>query len=326
MRRVAVLCRCCRRRVRSAMLRIERRARRAGQGRASFSSTGGRTMRLPVARRVEPRRGPGGTAALRGRTDDGAGCRLLVEPLPEIVPMPRKTNRAVIAGLAGRPASAGRAAGTTTRRRNGWPEARRVPAEPGAAGVDGQGVRRIADAFDLLRQAQSPGSGRYRGQRDALACRRPPARPLAPRHGSMACRPLDLARPSVDGGARGGSLAPGEAAQRHRDECRRAAAADRPAAVAFRDGARDRGASGREPAGPRAGHVSREDRRGLWRWSASARGLHRLCSLWGMKADAHPLPIEAWRDDTEDSQATGRVRPRQLDGRVRSHARGIALG
>ena len=143
--------------------------------------------------------------------------------------MPRKTNCAVT--LATRATGAGKVgrghADATPERLD---QARRADG-PGATAVDGQGIRRIADAFDLLRRRNLldridvaanetlwHAGDRLRGhwhraRFDGLSA-------------------VDLTRPSVDGGS-GGSLAPSEAAQRHRDEIRRATEAVGPRLMPF---------------------------------------------------------------------------------------------
>ena len=165
---------------------------------------------------------------------------------------------------------------------------------PGAAAVDVEGVRRIADAFDLLWrrnlldridvaandilwQAGDRLRGHWhRARLDGLSA-------------------VDLARPSVDGGIRGGSLVPSEAAQRHRDEVRRAAEAIGPRLLPFVTGLV---IDGRCVANLRhlvrdTGHARTAEALALERLRE---GLHRLCSLWGMDPKARPLPIKAWRD------------------------------
>ncbi len=229
--------------------------------------------------------------------------------------MPRKTNRAVSLG------SLATGFGTAARGHDDATPERLARARGAggkhAAAIDAQGVRRIADAFDLLRRRNlldrvdiaANETLWHAGDRLRTHWHRA-------RFDGLSA--VDLTQPSVDGGARGGSLAPSEAAQRHRDECRRATEAVGPRLMPFVTGLV---IEGRPVASLRdlvrdTSHARTAEALALERLRE---GLHRLCSLWGMKADARPLPIEAWRDDTEDSQATGRVRPRQLDGRVRSH-------
>ncbi len=207
--------------------------------------------------------------------------------------MPRKTNRAVtLAHRAAGPAKVGRGHDDATPER--LTQARRADG-PGAAAVDRQGIRRIADAFDLLRKRNLldridvaanetlwHAGDRLRGhwhraRLDGLSA-------------------VDLTRPSVDGGNGGGSLAPSEAAQRHRDECRRAAEAVGPRLMPFVTGLVIEGrsvASLRELVRDTS-HARTAEALALERLRE---GLHRLCSLWGMTPSARPLPIKAWREE-----------------------------
>ena len=191
--------------------------------------------------------------------------------------MPRKTKRAVT--LAARATGFGRVnRGHEDATAERLTQARRADG-PGAAAVDRQGIRRIADAFDLLRKRNLldridvaanetlwHAGDRLRGhwhraRLDGLSA-------------------IDLARPSVDGGG-GGSLAPSEAAQRHRDEMRRAAEAIGPRLMPFVTGLV---IEGRSIASLRdlvrdTSHARTAEALALERLRE---GLHRLCSLWGM--------------------------------------------
>ena len=214
--------------------------------------------------------------------------------------MPRKTNRAVT--LAAGATGFGR---VNRGHEDATPErlaqARRADGA-GAVALDGQGVRRITDAFDLLRKRNLldridvaanetlwHAGDRLRGhwhraRLDGLSA-------------------VDLTRPSVDGGS-GGSLAPSEAAQRHRDEMRRAAEAIGPRLMPFVTGLV---IEGRSVASLRdlvrdTSHARTAEALALERLRE---GLHRLCSLWDMRPNARPLPIKAWRDEAEAS-AVGR--------------------
>ena len=163
-----------------------------------------------------------------------------------------------------------------------------------AVAVDGRGVRRIADAFDLLRRRNLldrldvaanetlwHAGDRLRGhwhraRLDGLSA-------------------VDLTRPSVDGGLGRGNIAPSEAAQRHRDEFRRAADAIGPRLMPFMMGLV---IEGRPVASLRdlvhdTSHARTADALALERLRE---GLHRLCNHWGMQKHARPLPMTAWRD------------------------------
>ena len=226
----------------------------------------------------------------------------LLEPA-ETVTMPRKTQRAVT--LASRTTGRGKVGrGHDDATPERLAQARGADG-PGAAAVDGRGVRRIADAFDLLRRRNLldridvaanetlwHAGDRLRGhwhraQLDGLSA-------------------VDLARPSVDGGVRG-SLAPSEAAQRHRDEFRRAAAAIGPRLMPFVTGLV---IDGRPVASLRdlvrdTSHARTAEALALERLRE---GLHRLCGLWSMTPSARPVPIKAWRDEAA-GRADGRTGP-----------------
>ena len=160
----------------------------------------------------------------------------------------------------------------------------------GEAAVDPAGVRRIGDPFDVLRS-------RNLLDRLDIAANETlwHAGDRLRRHWHLsrldALSAVDLARPAVDGGL-GNVSVPGEAAQRHRDELRRAAGAVGERLMPYVDSVV---IAGRPVA----------SLRGLVGDSAHARtadaldrlreGLHRLCELWRMSPDARPLPIASWR-------------------------------
>ena len=212
--------------------------------------------------------------------------------------MPRKANRAVtLASRATDFGKVGRGHDDATPERLAQA---RLADGPGAAGIDGQGVRRIADAFDLLRRrnlldridAAANETLWHAGDRLRGHWHR------ARLDGLSA---VDLARPSVDGGSRGGSLAPSEAAQRHRDEFRRAAEAIGPRLMPFVTGLV---IEGRPVASLRdlvhdTSHARTAEALALERLRE---GLHRLCSLWRMTPNVRPLPI---RNSREAGTAAG---------------------
>ena len=205
--------------------------------------------------------------------------------------MPRKKNRAISLGsLATGFGKVPRGHDDATPERLAHACA---AAGKGAVALDGQGVRRLADAFDLLRRRNLldridvaanetlwHAGDRLRGhwhraRLDGLSA-------------------VDLTRPSVDGGLPGGGLAPSEAAQRHRDECRRAADAIGPRLMPFVAGLVIEGrpvASLRDLVHDTC-HARTADALALERLRE---GLYRLCSHWGMQKQARPLPIKAWR-------------------------------
>ena len=162
----------------------------------------------------------------------------------------------------------------------------------GETGVDRAGVRRIGDPFDALRS-------RNLLDRLDIAANETlwHAGERLRRHWWMSrldhLSAVDFARPSVDGG--GADVgAPGEAAQRHRDELRRAAAAVGPRLMPYVEGVV---IAGRPVASLRGlvgdtGHARTADALALERLRE---GLYRLCDLWRMRPDARPLPIASWR-------------------------------
>ena len=206
--------------------------------------------------------------------------------------MPRKTNRGVTLAIrAPGLGKVGRGHDDATPER--LAQARRADG-PGAAGVDGQGVRRIADAFDLLRRRNLLDRSDVAAN-ETLWHAGDRLRGHWHRARLDGLSGVDLARPSVDGGVRG-SLAPGEAAQRHRDEFRRAAEAIGSRLMPFVTGLV---IEGRPVASLRSlvhdtSHARTAEALALERLRE---GLHRLCSLWGMTPNARPLPIKAWRDE-----------------------------
>ena len=210
--------------------------------------------------------------------------------------MPRRKTETVT--LAGRSAPlAGRSApldGVSRGHDDATPERLLQARRTGDAAVDRAGIRRIGDAFDLLRNRNLldrldvaanetlwHAGDRLRGhwhraRLDGLSA-------------------VDLARPSVDGGG-GGTFAPSEAAQRHRDELRRAAEAvgsrlmPYVAAVVIEA----RPVASLRPIVGDSAHPRTADALALERLRE---GLHRLCALWGMAPSARPLPIQSWRDE-----------------------------
>lgn len=178
------------------------------------------------------------------------------------------------------------------------PERLRQARRDGEASVDGAGVRRISDPFDTLRNrnlldrldiaanemlwhaGDRLRSHWHRAQLDGLSA-------------------IDLARPHVDGGAGAGG-GPGDAAKRHRDAVRQAAAAIGPRLMPYVAGVVIEGrpvASLRGLVGDSA-HARTAEALALERLRE---GLHRLCDLWRMRPDARPLPIAGWRAAAADA-------------------------
>ena len=166
----------------------------------------------------------------------------------------------------------------------------------GESAVVRAGVRRIADPFDGLRS-------RNLLDRLDIAANETlwHAGDRLRRHWHRArldgLSGIDLGRPSVDGGGRG-DLAPSEAAQRHRDEVRRACDAVGPRLMPYVAGvviearpvAALRTLVG-DTAHPRTAEALALER--------LREGLHRLCDLWRMRPSARPLPIASWREEGE---------------------------
>lgn len=170
----------------------------------------------------------------------------------------------------------------------------------GSADVDGQGVRRLAEPFDLLRarnlldRADAAANDVLWHAGDRLRT-----------HWHMGLRDglsaLDVSRPSVDGGGTV-ALTPTEAALRHRDSYRRAAEAIGPRLLPYVIAVVIEGrpvATLRTMVGD-TGHARTAEARALERLRE---GLHRLCDFWVMRTTSRPMPLRAWRDD---SAARGR--------------------
>lgn len=178
------------------------------------------------------------------------------------------------------------------------PERLRHARQGGAATIDGQGVRRIAEPFDLLHTRNLLDRADvatnemlwHAGDRLRTHWR------LGVQDGLSA---LDVSRPVVDGGG-GGGLTPTEAALRHRDSYRGAAAAIGPRLLPYVTAVV---IEARPVASLRAlvgdtGHARTAEALALERLRE---GLHRLSEAWGMRTNARSLPLRAWRADPEAS-------------------------
>ena len=174
------------------------------------------------------------------------------------------------------------------------PEAR--PAPGARPRVDAQGIRRIAEPFDVLRarnlldRADMRPTTRRCG-RPATGCA-----PTGSRGPLDGLSTLDPSRPSVDcGGGGPGALNPTEGALRHRQHWHRAAecvgARLFPYVEAIVVAAQPIGAL-RGLVGDTA-HARTADALVLERLRE---GLHRLADLWSMQRNRHPVPIKSWRD------------------------------
>ena len=165
----------------------------------------------------------------------------------------------------------------------------------GSASVDGQGLRRIAEPFDVLRarhlldrtdaavnevlwQAGDRLRGHWhRGMLDGLST-------------------LDPSRPSVDcGGGGPGALNPTESAVRHRQNWHRAAEWVGARLFPYVEGI----VVSAQPIGALRGlvgdtaHARTADALVLERLRE---GLHRLADLWSMHRRHHPVPVRTWRE------------------------------
>lgn len=164
----------------------------------------------------------------------------------------------------------------------------------GSVTVDGQGVRRLAEPFDLL-------------HRRNLLDRADPATNDALWHAGDRLRThwqiglrdglsaLDISRPSVDGGS-GAGLTPTEAALRHRDSYRRAVEAIGPRLLPYVMAVviEARPVASLSALVGDTAHARTAEALALERLRE---GLHRLCDFWGMTPKALTLPLRSWRDD-----------------------------
>ncbi len=166
----------------------------------------------------------------------------------------------------------------------------------GSARIDGAGIRRLADPFDMLRaknlldRADIAANEALWHAGDRLR---------AHWHGAHfdGLSAFDISRPMVDGGVgrTPGALNPSEIAQRHREHFLRAAAAVGPRLMTYVQ----RVVIGGEPVsalGVLVGDTSHARTAEALALERLREGLHRLCDLWGMRPQARPLPIRHWRD------------------------------
>ena len=166
----------------------------------------------------------------------------------------------------------------------------------GAAAIDGQGVRRIADPFDVLRSRH-------------LLDRTDPAlnellwqagdRLRSHWHRTLldGLATLDPARPSVDGGGgAAGALNPTEAALRHREHWHRAAECVGRRLFPYLEAVVVRAvpiSALRGLVGDTA-HARTADALVLERLRE---GLHRLTDLWSMHQHGRSLPVRSWHHE-----------------------------
>lgn len=180
------------------------------------------------------------------------------------------------------------------------PERLRHARAAGSAQVDGQGVRRLAEPFDLLRARNLldrvdvrandvlwHAGDRFRahwrmGLQDGLSA-------------------LDISRPSVDGGGTVG-LTPTEVALRHRDSYRRAAEAIGPRLLPYVTAVviEARPVATLRTLVEDTGHARTAETLALERLRE---GLHRLCDFWGMRTQSRRVPLSSWRDQEGEGLA-----------------------
>ncbi|MCW6507728.1 hypothetical protein [Lichenifustis flavocetrariae] len=163
----------------------------------------------------------------------------------------------------------------------------------GSARVDGQGVRRLGDPFDLLHA------------RNLLDRDDPAANALLWQAGDRLrghwhlgrLDPLtafDFRREMVDGGPAAGSTGPTESALRHREAFRQAQGAVGARLLPYLTGLviDGRTVADLRPLVTDTGHARTADALVLERLRE---GLHRLCEFWGLRATGRRRPITAWQ-------------------------------
>ena len=180
------------------------------------------------------------------------------------------------------------------------PERLRHARRSGGASVDGQGVRRLAEPFDLLRarnlldRADSAANEVLWQAGDRL--RTHWLRGL--QDGFSA---LDISRPSVDGGGGPDAYTPTESGLKHREHFRRAAEAIGPRllpyVVAVVIEAQPVAALRTMVAD--TGHARTAEALALERLRE---GLHRLCDVWRMRTSPRPRPFGSWRADVDEAE------------------------
>ena len=164
----------------------------------------------------------------------------------------------------------------------------------GGASIDGEGVRRFADPFDLLRTRQV--LDRHDGNRNDRLWQ---AGERFRRHWHLGhmdgLAAFDFTRESVDGTGGASATTPSEAALRHRDAFRRAREAVGTRLLPYLDGMV---IEGRTAASLRSlvtdtGHERTAETLVVERLREA---LDRLCDLWGMQPVVTARPITGWRE------------------------------
>lgn len=178
------------------------------------------------------------------------------------------------------------------------PERLRHAEREGASAVDGQGIRRVADAFDLL-------------HRRGLLDRDDPARHdlmweagdryRTHRHraGLDGLAAFDFRRESVDGTG-GRAATPTEAALRHRTILRAADAAVGPRLLPYLAGivVDGRPAATLRPLVTDTSHARTAEALVIERLREA---LHRLCDHWDLRPPSRSRPIRAWQAEAREA-------------------------
>lgn len=169
----------------------------------------------------------------------------------------------------------------------------------GAARIDGAGIRRLADPFELLHARN------LLDRSDVVVNEmlwHAGSRLRAHWHGALfdGLSAFDFSRPLVDAGVGGapGSLNPSEAATRHRESFRGAETAVGPRLMPYVKGV----VIDEEPVAALArlvGDTAHPRTAEALALERLREGLHRLADLWSMRARAHPLPLAAWRHERQ---------------------------
>ena len=174
-------------------------------------------------------------------------------------------------------------------------------AERGAASVDGQGVRRLADPFDLLRTRNL--LDREDPERNALLWEAGERYRGHWHRGRLdGLSGFDFTRDSVDGTGGAGATTPTEAAMRHRETLHRAREAVGSRLLPYLTGIviESRTAAALRPLVTDTGHPRTAEALIVERLREA---LHRLCDHWGMQP-ARTRRIGVWRAElsrqTED--------------------------
>lgn len=175
------------------------------------------------------------------------------------------------------------------------PERLRHAEREGASAVDEQGVRRVADAFDLLHKRglldrDDPGRNEVMWQAGDRY------RKHWHRAGLDGLVAFDFRRESVDGAGGGGGTTPTEAALRHRIMLRAASAAVGPRLLPYLAGVvvECRPALALRPLVTDTSHARTADALVVERLRES---LHRLCDHWDLRSASRSRPIRAWQAD-----------------------------